>query len=321
MKKIFFSLLAFFPFFLASCQEDEVTDGGDVIVISSVQDMKWFYDQMVMEENTFKGKTVKMGRNIDMKDFTWDSYSEQGCTTFEGVLDGNGCTLSNLTLVASKTATSSDGYATLFSHFSGEVKNLTIDGVTATNTDLYGRASAVAGEMTAGKISGVTVKNLVATGWYRIAGLVSFPTAGDIVIENCKVENVTLKDNAAAEKVLNQGGGILGYAFNFKTLTVTGCSVKNIQIENPVTEAYLIAIDCTGHPHYCHPFIACIDYTNKAAHDAGYVTLSNNVIGGENTAADVCPESSDTYYGYGKHREAKEVFITVDGKQVWPVRG
>ena len=287
------------------------TDGvkdedSNEIVISSTRGMAWFYEQLIGGE-TFTNKTVKIGRDIDMTGFTWDSHSANSRTNFKGVLDGNNFTLNNLTL----TASAAGGYATMFELFSGEVKNLTIDGITATDMDVAGRASAIAGAMSAGKLSNVTIKNLVATGCQKVSGLVSNITNGDVIIENCRVENATLKAN---DDKLYQAGAIIGYASGFNTLAVTGCSIENIKIEKAATEA-----DCQGKPFYCHPFIGAIHQGTTVTKN-GIATLNNNIISGNNTTTDICSDCSTAYYAYGKHEtDAKKLIINIDNEQVWPV--
>lgn len=282
---------------------DETNKVGE---IWSAKGMQTFYNKLIAGE-TYKDGTVKLTASIDMSGFEWDSHSETGSTNFAGTFDGGNNTIRNLTLVAGKAG----GYATLFNYFSGEVKDLTIDGVTATDMDASGRASAVVGYAYSGKLSGVTVKNLTATGFQKVAGLVStFQGYNELTIEDCHVEKATLKPNGV-EDPLWQAGAILGYASSFKQLIVANSSVLNITVEKAPLKS-----DCSDQPYYSHAFIGNLDCTLEGD-KTSEVELTNNKV--ENsTSTDVYVDYSSDYYAFGKARKTAKMIITIDNERKYP---
>ena len=102
------------------------------LVISDLDGLIAFRDA-VNAGDGFEGKTVALGNDIDMSGTDWSvNIGDDFNATFDGIFDGKGYTIKNLT--ATETAQKGDGYvcAGLFGAIYGEaqIKNLTIENVT-----------------------------------------------------------------------------------------------------------------------------------------------------------------------------------------------
>ncbi len=188
--------------------------------------------------------------SIDMQGRTWtpigqltydcNESSNQGITataSFNGIFDGNGYTVSNLTF---------DGQGTANGGLFGSIANSVVRNVVLQDAAIsdapfsaavVGAAFATGGNTTL--IKDVSVINAVVGGSRQIgavAGYVNANTAhagSNVTLTNCKVDGATL---TASPERLNAGsydngdkvGGITGYAQG--TLNIGGCSVTDLTI-------------------------------------------------------------------------------------------
>lgn len=199
----------------------------DPYEISSGEDLAYLAAQ-VNGGMDYAGKYFTLTKDIDLNDSEWTpigkiEIGETQTTTkvFNGIFNGNGCTVSNVTVI--KTVA-----AGLFGYVGtgGSVKNLTISGLTAafgTTTDDMGYVGAVA--CNEGAVMSVTVGNLdINVPDYFVGGVVGY-NAG--TVSSCTLTSVT----EATGKYI---GGIVGT--NESGGTVTAClssaSITSEGIEN-----------------------------------------------------------------------------------------
>lgn len=192
--------------------------------------------------------TLEEEANIDLKDTgNWEPIGTVQ-TPYTGTFNGNGKTITGLTI------DSSSRYVGMFGYLKGEVTKLTLASVSITSSwsdKTYAAVGAVAGYITSSStingcsvsgsitingansnagglagqnygsisncwVNGLTIKGPSSNG--RLGGVVG---SNSKTIEDCHVENLIITDGANA-------GGVVGY--NTSTSTLTGCSVKGSSV-------------------------------------------------------------------------------------------
>lgn len=172
---------------------------ADPYIIESFADLTKLSDDIAASGLEYGGKYFKLINDIDAAGQKLTPIAGNGLVEFKGIFDGNGKTISNITI-----STTTD-YTGLFGRVGvgGVVKNLTIGG-----------KSSVAGKSSVGAFAGMlsgTVDNCVnnatiaATAATSNMGGIVGQASGTAAITNC-VNNGTI----AAGKT--QTGGIVGYA-------------------------------------------------------------------------------------------------------------
>ncbi|MBQ3220747.1 MAG: hypothetical protein IJB34_02145 [Clostridia bacterium] len=134
------------------------------IMITSVQEFVTFAES-VNGGNSYAGKTVKLGANIDLAGVTWMPIGNSS-TSFNGTFDGNGFVISNLDVrMAGKSNVGLFGVTK-----NGEIKNVTID-----NAKVVGRLNVgvVAGTPYTSKYTNINV-----TGNVEVDGMAYVGTVG-----------------------------------------------------------------------------------------------------------------------------------------------
>lgn len=191
------------PITLYACFASPFEGSGteaDPFQITTVADLVAL-DGFVSGGNTFAGAYFKVMNDITA-DATFTGIGVTGGKSFAGSFDGNGKTISGLTL--------SQG---LFSNLSSAatVKDLTLDAaVTATAS----KAGIVAGT-SSGTISGVTVKGSITSNYQDVGGIVGYLSSGSIT--GC-ASTATVSANANSYM-----GGIAGE--NSYNTSITNCYV------------------------------------------------------------------------------------------------
>ena len=253
---------------------------------------------LVNSGNTFEGKTVVLGADIDLAGIEWtpigSATQEHG---FMGNFDGNGKTIKNLTM----TTLTPDGdnyvYAGLFGVTEGtpnnenKIENLVIENVTIETTGHIAAAAIAYPYYTT--VENITVKgNINIKGGDYIAGILAYTrrcvNAKDLTIvgnENSIIEgsrtvggvisdiqtNGGLKanySNFSASSLTIKGvrnvGGISGI---ISSQTLDGATVENVKIESEYTSVGIIS----GAKGDDNSFIKNETYNNVAG--------ANSVIG------------------------------------------
>lgn len=259
--------------------------------------------------NTLSGKTVKLAADLDM---TGIDYVPAGNTiaaypsrTFAGVFDGQGHTISNLS-VASHTGEYSA--AGLFGTITGTVKNVKLANVNITSDHYAGGVVGYISNNTSSSVQNCSVEggsikstaHLKDDGSYddgdKVGGIVGYITAVDN-IDVCSVKNLTI----TAYRDL---GAIVGCVGGSGTGKVTKCTVG---------DNVLVVVD-NSHNYK--------NYTTNEAHNAGNFvgrkSTSVDETGSTGTAQIVYPEASAvaTVNGTSYATLAEAVAAVKDGSTV-----
>lgn len=280
----------------------------NVYEIQAKEGLHWLA-KTVNGGNTLSGKTVKLAADLDMTGIDYvpagNTIASYPSTAFAGVFDGQGHTISNLT-VASHTGEYSA--AGLFGAITGTVKNVKLANVNI-SSDHY--AGGVVGYISANtgasvqncSVEGGSIKStahLTDNGSYddgdKAGGIVGYITAVDYV-DACSVKNLTV----TAYRDL---GAIVGCATNSGTVKVTNCTVG---------DNVLVVVD-NSHNYR--------NYTTNAAHNAGnFVGIKYTSVdetGSTGTALIVYPEANAvaTVNGTSFATLADAVAAVTDGSTV-----
>jgi len=164
--------------------------------------------------NTFSGKTVKLGANLNLDNKEWTPVGDN-IKKFAGLFDGNGKVINNLYISKPQYGVA------LFGGASGTVKNFTINNADVHNSSLYTAAVVGCGNCT---IQGVTVKgDIEITGYTYIGGIHG---NGYSKVSDCHVIG---NDGSVIEGSYIYVGGIKGFSGE-NGQTAINCSVKNVDI-------------------------------------------------------------------------------------------
>lgn len=170
-------------------------------------------------------------------------------------IDGNNMTLENVTYDNSTDA----GYVAMFNIFTGNIKNLYMDKVTATHLDIKGRASALIGYYRGGELENIQISKANVAGFQKVAGLVSF-IDGNVTIVNCSTNNVKL---VASKNVLYQAGGLVAYIYAGSVL-IKDSAVYGVTLTNTAQ----MGEDDDDESWYCRfsgGFVGSIEYSTAGA--------------------------------------------------------
>ena len=210
---------------------DYEVDSDGNLSIYTASGMEYFATSVNTTGTTYSGKTVTLMRDIDMTGVDWVPVGQTGGyganAYFQGTFDGNGKTLSNLSITHWESGSNSGAnYATgLFGFIdmsSAVIKDLTVDHASVTGHHWVG---VIVGYLT-GSISGCTVTNSAvectnanseANG--DKAGLITgYINSG--TVSNCTGEESTVK-------AYRDAGQLVGAS---NPANVTGCTATNVTV-------------------------------------------------------------------------------------------
>ena len=219
--------------------------------ISKGSELAWFASQVngtasrSGEINTFQGKTFVLTSNIDLAGHEWTPISMStnlsGAETFRGTFDGQGYTISGLTVNRSDVA-GLFGYV-----YAATIKNVTIEGANLKSNHFAGGVVAwvlnnkgniqVPFIMENCHVKNSTITStpeLVNGEWDngdKVGGLIGyavFEGNADAVIKDCSVEDTTIK-------AYRDFGGLVGYASH---VAIVNCATNNVTLEQDLTHDY-----------------------------------------------------------------------------------
>ena len=186
--------------------------------LSSADDLKAFRDLVNGGENP---ACAKLTANIDLDGEEWTPI-----TRLIGYLDGNGHTISGLTIKGGSYTNTG-----LIGELNGSIVNLNLDNVTIIgNATAYGSSvGSLVGKIEVGSVSKIdncTVSGMVSSagsGAVNVGGLVGYVVGAyqvdtTLTINNC-VSNVTISGGSS-----NYVGGLVGSAQTNATLSITKCA-------------------------------------------------------------------------------------------------
>ena len=181
-------------------------------VISTVTELIQFANLVNNDKNSFSGKTVTLGADIDLQNQEWTPING-----FHGTFDGKNHTISNLKC----TYLNNDKVrgCGLFNSVIGKLMNVKIDRATING---YGYASALTAYIY-GDIENCHVSNSTIVGRYWQAGsLVAQFNSG--IMKECSATNVNVISGSAAGTLIglvNETGG---------TRKIENCEVRNCSV-------------------------------------------------------------------------------------------
>ena len=215
-------------------------DEDGTYLINNANDLVLFEKLVNERGNGFNSKTVKLANNIDLADVNWKPIgtNADGANKFKGIFDGQGHTISNMTVV--QGADVKYRAAGFFGALNGTAKNIIFDNATVTSIstpNLEGSTNngiaVVAGSIyTSGSIEGVTVKNSRVSG-NRYVGGISGYTYGSV--KNCTVEDTTVTstpDNLTGSYDNgDKAGGVVGAFWHESSYVISGNTVNNVTVK------------------------------------------------------------------------------------------
>ena len=226
--------------------EGEGTEANPYIV-NNVDDLVFFRNSVNAGETKYnaEGVYVALGANIDLAGIDWSVNIGDDCAvTFDGIFDGKGYTISNLT--ATETATKADGYICtgLFGaiYDKAVVKNFTLENVTINAPYVGNNVSAVVGFAYACKgsienvkVVGVNINAPKATGVGAIVGYDYYSPA--LKVENCIVDDAEITAAAYA-------GGLVGYASS--KIAMNNNTIKDVTVSATASVGAVAGIMLAG---------------------------------------------------------------------------
>lgn len=215
---------------------------------------------------TYATATIKLTANIDLDGKLWASIP-----TFGGTFDGQGFTISNMTVFIDSERGKRHGLFAVVT--GGEIKNLTIENAIV-NTFEYKESAALIGHYSHGadlSISDVTIVNANIKGLSCVGGLIGRTDSGSklLTISNCYVQGRFSTSNPVLS-TFGDGegdkiGGLVGQHQGNGKATFTGNTV-NIIAEGTRDIGGLVGFSSTA------------DYTNNIV--LAGTELKANVVGG-----------------------------------------
>lgn len=246
-------------------------EGADVTVkLSNAEELVQFKTAWDNGDYAADNLTVELTDNIDMKDIEWT-----GLYQFKGTFNGNGYTISNMTITSSDIPSYSNNANLGFFNTiaGGTVKNITFDNcsiIEAKNIS-NGFVGIIAGR---DETDSVTLENCHVTNsavlvesWF-VGGLIGeigdIPYAGSATpthtIKNCSVKNTIVQGSSDRNDYVGQIGGLAGAAYStefidcYSNADILGsCAVgglagylKACRIINCCSEANIASTDHSG---------------------------------------------------------------------------
>jgi len=181
-----------------------------------------------MSGETFAGKYIKLGVNIDWGGREWTSIGYSTSAVFSGYFDGNGKTIFNLT--CSDVTVGIFGYAT-----NATIKNLNIDYATFTTNTRYAGAivglmrGSVVSNCSAGENTKITTTDSMEN-TAQIGGL--FGLVNSSYIDNCTFYGEVVVTSITGTSFVGGIAGVIGnvsevsYCINYGSVLVTSPSTQ-----------------------------------------------------------------------------------------------
>lgn len=221
-------------------------DTTDAIVIYTVDDL-YTFAASVNGGNTYKGKTVLLGADIDLNNAAWTPIGN-ATYSFQGTFDGQEHTISNLNVsMAGKSNAGLFGYTTV-----GEIKNLTVNNATVTGRLNVG---VVAGTPYTSKYT-----NIKVTGHVEVNGMAYVGGVGGknvyanwtnitVDVDNTSYVKADSVENGTAYRTYV--GGVIGFMGEGEH------TVSNVTSNIDVIGSSADIGGITGIAHYDNTFVNC----------------------------------------------------------------
>lgn len=219
-------------------------------VLNTADDLKAFAKEVNENGKGFEGKTVKLGKDIDLNNTEWTpiGQTDGGGTQnrFYGTFDGQNHTIKNLAVSASTYDESANYAAGLFGFSEGlTIKNLTIDG------------ARLAGHHWTGAVVGYA--------------------SGNSTIENCHVKNAHLSSTHANDEACGDKVGAVIGQMGAGSVTVKDCTAKNCTVSAGRDAGQVVGAGYANKTSNC----SATEVTVKSNETCTGANVRNEVIGRE----------------------------------------
>ena len=185
--------------------------------------------------NSWSGQKVSLVADIDLENKAWTPIGQTGATQFQGIFDGQGYTIKNLS-IDSSAQTGANYSSGLFGWLNkATVKNVKVDGATVIGNH---NVAVIAGYL---ETSGCTVSNCSVTNATVVAKHANDDACGDkvgVIVGHAGNAGVKVENCTAADSTVTAGrdaGQIVGAAI---TANVVNCTATNVTVT--------AGGDCTG---------------------------------------------------------------------------
>lgn len=222
-------------------EEEEVIPPSDVLQIGTKEQLLAFAADVNTNGNSYSGKKVVLTADIDLGNQEWTPIGQTNghyaATYFKGIFDGQGHTISNLSITTtSESGTYAAGFFGFIDTADATIKNLKINGAVVNGHHWTG---VVAGYLT-GQITNCTVTNATITCTHANndacgdkAGVITGYINGGFVKDNT-VSNCTVTAGRDAGQVVgaSKADRVSGNTVTNVTVTAAGdCTGANIRNE------------------------------------------------------------------------------------------
>ena len=225
-----------------------VIDAEGAYCISNKAGMFWFANEVNVNKNAFKGKTVKLAADIDLNNAAWTPIGQTGVKTFEGVFDGQNHTIYNLNV--NSTAQTGANYS---SGLFGWVE-----------THSEGN----------GILKNVKIENAVVKGNHNCGALVGYITEKFAIVDNCHVSNAAIECHVAnSDANGDKAGALIGNATN--ATKVNNCSAANSTVSAGRDAGQLIGVAKLDNVTNC----SATNVSVSANGEGTGANINNDVVG------------------------------------------
>lgn len=196
------------------------------ITISSVEGLKEFARLVNNDGYSFKGQTIKLVRDIDLKNEEWTPIGQKAGNKFSGVFDGNNKTISGLSITENNIAVTNTSFANYVGLF-GAIKNGTLDDgteiiCTVKNLTVSGSVTGINAAGIVARMDSGTIENCISN--VTVVGTNNGKAGGIVCLTNtygCTISNCI--NNGSVNGVTSAGvAGIAGYVN--KNTKILGCT-------------------------------------------------------------------------------------------------
>lgn len=208
----------------------------EIITIETKEEFNSLASKGKKDSETPTPTTIySLANDLDFTDYTWKIPSKTDAKAFSGLFNGNGHTISNISI----TGSSADKNINVFFKISnGTVMNVHFDHILLNNTNTAsGKIVGVIGDMQGGYLYNIKLTNVSARGRESVGALVGQVTGKENYISQCSLVNPIpekIEDNEYIISAVNKyAGGIVGNGqknddqSDFK-LVISNCMVKAI---------------------------------------------------------------------------------------------
>ncbi len=238
-------------------------DGQGNYTVTSAEGLKAVAD---IANNGNLGINITLTENINLTDMDWTPIGKDDNKAYTGTFDGNGKTITGLTV------TGSNEYAGLFGFIGpgGTVQNVVLEGVQITSDNSSGYAGGVAGYCYRGTLENCSVSGSVSGSGSSsdVGGVVGYQLVGSIT--GCS--------SSATVKGMNRAGGVVGVTNNGAILTAC-YATGDVTVENDGT-SYACAGGIVGMNGGNSTLTACYAAGNVSGKGSGTIHVGGAV--GEN---------------------------------------